>query len=71
MIRQACSLVYTLMYRCGDEVIFPLVQLFGVERALASLLDTRRNDLSFDQVTILGCLVGLISGSRFTVQEPI
>lgn len=48
---QACSFAYSLMYRHGDVVIGPLVEAFWLEESLASLLNTRSTDLSYEQVS--------------------
>lgn len=43
-------MAYSLMYRLGDEAIRPLVEEFRLEESLASLLETRSTDLSYEQV---------------------
>lgn len=37
------------MYRHGDGAIRPLVEELGLEESLASLLNTRSTDLSYEQ----------------------
>eukprot|EP00752_Nemacystus_decipiens_P017807 g15965.t1 len=50
LLAWACSLTYSLMYRHGDVVIGPLVDVYRLEESLATLLNSRSTDLAYEKL---------------------
>ncbi|CAM9705724.1 unnamed protein product [Ectocarpus sp. 8 AP-2014] len=78
LLAWACSLTYSLMYRHGDAVIRPLVEVFGLEESLCSLLQSRSGDLAYEKLggtetgfdSLLRCLEVLTTSEVSGVGPP-
>ncbi|CAB1100716.1 unnamed protein product [Ectocarpus sp. CCAP 1310/34] len=78
LLAWACSLTYSLMYRHGDAVIRPLIEVFGLEESLCSLLQSRSGDLAYEKLggtetgfdALLRCLEVLTTSEVSGVGPP-
>ncbi|CAN0053376.1 unnamed protein product [Ectocarpus sp. 4 AP-2014] len=78
LLAWACSLTYSLMYRHGDAVIRPLIEVFGLEKSLCSLLQSRSGDLAYEKLggtetgfdALLRCLEVLTTSEVSGVGPP-
>ncbi|CAN0304046.1 unnamed protein product [Ectocarpus sp. 6 AP-2014] len=78
LLAWACSLTYSLMYRQGDAVIRPLIEVFGLEKSLCSLLQSRSGDLAYEKLggtetgfdALLRCLEVLTTSEVSGVGPP-